>query len=176
MPFALGPAGARVRRAVRPENPSMRQCLAALVVTLCLAAFAGATRAEAAPTSQPAIDGSQVRLAAFLAPVRQADGRVGTMAVTPVLRLAAAGSAAVICDLSPRVLDAFISTLYGAPLAGYGGTGLNVDGARARLTEAVNAALGRVMVIGVDLVPAQPRPGALDARLVGAAMCKRNRK
>jgi len=154
----------------------MRQSCAALVVTLGLAVFAAASQVEAAPATAPAADASQLRLAAFMAPVRHADGRVGTTAVTPVLRLAAGGSAAVVCDLSPRVLDAFISTLYGAPLAAYGRTGLNVDGARARLTEAVNAALGRVMVVGVDLVPAQPRRGALDDGLIDVAMCKRNGK
>lgn len=139
---------------------------------LALSGLAASVRAEAAPTPQPAIDGSQVRLAAFMAPVRHTDGRVRAMAVTPVLRLAASGSAAAVCELSPRVLDAFISALYRAPISGYGEADLNVDAARGRLTEAVNVALGRVLVIGVDLVAGQPKATAADPRVAGAAVCK----
>jgi hypothetical protein len=150
--------------------------LVLFAVALALSGLVAGVRAEAASTPQPAIDGSQVRLAAFMAPVRNADGRVRAMAVTPVLRLAAGGSVTVVCDLSPRVLDAFISALYRAPLPGYGKAELNVDAARGRLTEAVNVVLGRVLVIGVDLVAGQPKTAAADPRVAGATTCKVTKK
>lgn len=150
----------------------MRLRLVLFALTLALSGFAAGVQAEAAPAPQPAIDGSQVRLTAFMAPVRHADGRVRPTSVTPVLRLAAGGSAAAVCDLSPRVLDAFISALYRAPIPGYGEADLNVDAARGRLAEAVNVALGRVLVIGVDLVAGQPKVTAADPRVAGAAVCK----
>jgi hypothetical protein len=154
----------------------MRPRLVLFALAVALSGLAAGVRAEAAPAPQPAIDGSQVRLTAFMAPVRSADGRVRAMSVTPVLRLATGGSAAAVCDLSPRVLDAFISALYRAPIPGYGETDLNVDAARGRLTEAVNVALGRVLVIGVDLVAGQPKTSAADPRIAGAAMCKKTKK
>ncbi len=154
----------------------MRPRLVLCAVILILSGLAAGVRAEAAPTPQSAADGSQVRLAAFMAPVRHTDGRVRATAVTPVLRLAAGGSAAAVCDLSPRVLDAFISALYRAPLPGYGEADLNVDAARGRLTEAVNVALGRVLVIGVDLVAGQPKAADADPRVAGAAVCKMTKK
>ncbi|MBE0529312.1 MAG: hypothetical protein IH626_00705 [Rhodospirillales bacterium] len=150
--------------------------LVLLTVTLALSGLVAGVRAEAAPAPPPVIDGSQVRLAAFMAPVRHTDGRVRAMAVTPVLRLAAGGSAAAVCDLSPRVLDAFISALYRAPLPGYGKAELNVDAVRGRLTEAVNVALGRVLVIGVDLVAGQPKSADADPRVAGATACKVTKK
>jgi hypothetical protein len=154
----------------------MRPRFALFAIVLAFSGLAAGARAEAAPAPQPAIDGSQVRLTAFMAPVRNTDGRVRAMAVTPVLRLVAGGSAAAVCDLSPRVLDAFVSALYRAPLPGYGEADLNVDAARGRLTEAVNMALGRVLVIGVDLVAGQPKTAAADPRVAGAITCKVTKK
>ncbi len=154
----------------------MRPRLALFAVALAVCGLAAGVRAEVVPALYPAATGSQVRLAAFMAPVRNADGRVRAMAVIPVLRLAAGGSAAAVCDLSPRVLDAFIAALYRAPVPGHGEAGLNVDAVRGRLTEAVNVALGRVAVIGIDLVAGPPKTGAADPRIAGAQACKTTKK
>lgn len=141
-------------------------------VIVALSGLAAGVRAEEAPTPQPAIDGSQIRLTAFMAPVRYTDGRVRSMTVTPVLHLAVGGSAATLCELSPRVLDAFISTLFHAPLVGRRKAYPDVENAGGPLTEAANVALGHVLVIGVDLVVGQPKATAADPRVAGAAVCK----
>lgn len=141
---------------------------------LLLAVSVATAGAEAAPPTPhpPAATAEKVRLAAFMAPVRRADGRIRSVAVTPVLALTGAGSAATVCDLSPRVLDAFIAALYRVPLSGHGKGGLDIDGARGRLTEAVNSALGGILVSAVDLIPGIPEPAPGDGRLAGTLSCR----
>jgi|GEM_PF-4737892 hypothetical protein len=141
-------------------------------IALGLIAVAADPRAEAAPAPRPAAAISQIRLAAFMVPVRHADGRVRETAVIPVLRLAVGNAAAAVCDLSPRVRDAVVATLYRDPLPGHGEAGLNIDSVRGRLTEAVNVALGRFLVIGIDLVPGPAPAGTVDSRLAGTVSCQ----
>ncbi len=120
-----------------------------LLVLLNLGQAANAAKSGEAGTKGAPL----VQLAPFMAPVLKSNGRITATPVTPVLRLASAHVTEEVCWLTPRILDAFVNVLHREPIPGSKHGGLDLVTMRKTLTDAINSALGRPLVSGLDLVP-----------------------
>lgn len=147
--------------------------LSILAAVLVLAAVAA--RAEAAPDTAKAAHVSRIQMTGLMAPVRWTSGRVGTLAVTPLLDLADDHAFDAVCDLTPRIVDTVITVLAGQPIPSLGRGKLDVEAIGPRLTKAINDALGRPLIGAVDLVPGVRAGRAVDERFAGAAPCGRKK-
>ena len=148
-----------------------------LFILILLAALMGAsaTRAEAAPAA-PRATATRIQMAGFMAPVRWADGRVGTLAVTPLLDLADGHAFDTVCGLAPRIADTFITIFAREPIPSLGKGKLDVAAFGRRLTDAINGVLGHPLVEGIDLVPGIHAGKAADDRFAGSAPCAKAKK
>lgn len=141
---------------------------------LIAATFTVRAQASSTPAPDAALPEAapRVQLAALMAPVRWPSGRLGTKSVTPVLDIGQQGTVDSVCALTPRIRDAMITALYETPIPGSGHGTLDLDSLKVRLTQAVNTALGRTLVTGVDLV-AGVRPADISARFFNSIQCGR---
>lgn len=143
--------------------------LPVLVAVLALAATTA--RAETAPAGIKAAQISRIQMASLMAPVRWTNGRVGSLAVTPLLNLADDHAFDAVCELTPRIVDTVITVLAHQPIPSQGGGELDVEAVSPHLIKAINDAIGRPLIGSVDLVPGI-RPGRTpDKRLAGSAPC-----
>lgn len=115
-------------------------------------AWAGAVAAQTAP--QPA----QVQLLSFMAPIRSAeDPSLRETPVTVFLDVADQTLVPAICEMSPRLRDAFMETLFARPIQVKSDRKLDTAAAEPMLLEAANKALRQNVVQGVSLVPGTQR-------------------
>jgi hypothetical protein len=121
------------------------------------------------PTPDEAV--SRVQLAAFMAPVRRANGRGGSAAVTPLLDLADDARIDEVCGLSPRIMDAFMTTLHRHPIKVRKMNSLQAGDLKKRLTDAANRALGRHMIGDVELISGVKPPKNAGSRFFKSAKC-----
>lgn len=131
----------------------MRRQLRVSFLGISLILFSMAGESHAASTDADGAGQPLLQLTAFMAPVRKLNGRVITIPVTPILELSDARTAEEVCWMTPRIMDAFIGILHSEPIPSLTREDLDLGKMEQRLTDAVNAALGRRMVIRLNLVP-----------------------
>ena len=142
------------------------------ILILAAAPFTEPAEASSQPTRDAATPEAapRIQLAALMAPVRWPSGRQGTTPVTPVLDIGQQEAVDPVCALTPRIRDAVITALYETPIPGSSHNTLDLESVKVRLTQAVNAALGRVLINGIDLV-AGVSPATVSARFFNSIRC-----
>ena len=144
--------------------------IAAIAAVALPVLFSGLpARSATAPDPEEAV--STVRLSAFMAPVQRLNGRSGMAPVTPLLDLAEGAKADEVCWLSPRIMDAFMTTLHRHPVVFRNSDSLRTGDLTKRLADAANRALGRELIDGVELVKGIKPSRNGGARFFKSAKC-----
>ena len=110
-------------------------------------------------------EAASLQFLAFMVPTLSTkDGRAGETPVTIIIDIPDKGQISVVCQQSPRVRDAVLTTLYSHPVpVGADGT-LQLDAVQALLGSAIQKAVGASQISGVTVVA-----GAKASRLKGGA-------
>lgn len=152
----------------------MIRVLKAVTAMFFIAGF-GLPAAPAVSAPDPETPVLRLQLSAFMAPVRRDNGHGGTTAVTPLLDLTDGTNAEEVCWLSPRIMDAFMTSLHRDPIRIRSPQGLDSDDLKKRLTDVVNHALGRDLIGGVELVRGTRPARNASVRFFKSATCSQSR-
>ncbi len=132
---------------------------------MLLGMWAGAVAAQSAP--QPA----NIQLLSFLAPVRSAeDPSLRETPVTVFLDVADQALVPAICELSPRLRDAFMEALHSKPIPVTADRKLNTAAVEPMLLTAANKALRQNVVQAVTLTAGTQRLAGASSRSRATAL------
>jgi len=132
---------------------------------MLLGVSAGAVAAQTTPTP------ANIQLLSFLAPIRSAeDPSLREAPVTVFLDVADQSLVPAICELSPRLRDAFMEALHSKPIPVTADRKLNTAAVEPMLLTAANKALRQNIVQAVTLTPGTQRLAGASSRSRATAL------